>query len=350
MTFEEILQRMLENAPDTLDKREGSIIYDAIAPCAVELTLMYQELQIIMDETFADTASRQYLNKRCAERGIVGKKATFSSVQGEFIPTTIDVIGKRFNCGELNFVATEKIRDGIHKLLCETEGEEGNISEGMLMPIEYIDGMESALITSLLIPGEDEESTELLRKRYFDSLDTQAFGGNAADYRQKTNAINGVGSCKVYPVWNGGGTVKLVILNSQYDVASDSLIEAVQQIIDPIGYSGEGVGIAPIGHVVTVCTAQDFVINVTSNVTYANDYTEETAKAAILAAIESYFVELREEWEKSSALIVRISQIEMRLLNLNEVLDLQDTRINGNALNASLQSNEVPIVGEFSGT
>jgi len=30
-----------------------------------------------------------------------------------------------------------------------------------------------------------------------------------------------VGDVKVYPVWNGGGTVKLVIIDSEYNVPSE---------------------------------------------------------------------------------------------------------------------------------
>ena len=61
VTYESILERMLEKVPDNMDKREGSIIYDALAPAAVELQLMYIELDVILKETFADTASRDYL-------------------------------------------------------------------------------------------------------------------------------------------------------------------------------------------------------------------------------------------------------------------------------------------------
>ena len=39
--YDTILQRMLDNVSSKVDKREGSIIYDAIAPCAAELAQMY---------------------------------------------------------------------------------------------------------------------------------------------------------------------------------------------------------------------------------------------------------------------------------------------------------------------
>ena len=57
-TFEVILNAMLARVPDTIDKRQGSIIYNALAPAAVELQNMYINLDVILNETFADTASR----------------------------------------------------------------------------------------------------------------------------------------------------------------------------------------------------------------------------------------------------------------------------------------------------
>ena len=46
MTFDYIMNRMLESVPDTVDKREGSIIYDALAPAAAELVKCYMELDV----------------------------------------------------------------------------------------------------------------------------------------------------------------------------------------------------------------------------------------------------------------------------------------------------------------
>lgn len=36
-TYEAILQRMMDRIPDGMDKREGSIIYDALAPLRLSL-------------------------------------------------------------------------------------------------------------------------------------------------------------------------------------------------------------------------------------------------------------------------------------------------------------------------
>lgn len=347
VTFETILQQMLDRVPNTVDKREGSIIYNALAPAAVELQNVYIELDTILNESFADTQSRTYLIKRAAERGISPKAATKSVLKGVF---NIDVpIGSRFSLEELNYIVTEAIATGEFRVECETAGSIGNSYIGQLIPINYIAGLTNAELTELLIPGEDEEDTEALRQRYFDSLEAQAFGGNVADYKQKTKTLPGVGGVKVYPVWNGGGTVKLVIMDSTYGVPSPTLIGEVQTAVDPVVNAGEGIGFAPIGHVVTVEGVTATTVNISTTITYQDGWDWLDIEPYVNEAIDNYFLELAEIWDIESALIVRISQIETRLLNLTGILDIADTTINSVASNLTLDPNSVPVRGVISG-
>lgn len=345
VTYEDILQRMLDRIPDDMDKREGSIIYDALAPAAVELQNMYIEFDVILKETFAATASREYLIKRVAERGIIPYPATAAILKAESEPSALDIpIGSRFSLNDLNYVVTEKIQSGQYKVQCETLGESGNEYFGNLIPINYIDGLESIEITELLIPGEDEESDASIRERYQDTFDTQPFGGNVEDYIQKTNALAGVGSTKVTPVWNGGGTVLLCILNSQYSQASSTLVNTVQEAIDP-DPQGTGLGIAPIGHTVTVRTADNVTINIKTSITCQEGYSFEGLKAQIEAAMEAYLLEIRTAWADESSSVVRISQIETRILNIQGVIDVTNTKINNIASNLALGVYEIPVLG-----
>lgn len=344
VTYEGILKRMLDRVPNNVDKREGSIIYDALAPAAIELQLMYLELDVIMNESFADTASREYLVRRASERGITPKPATNAILKGVFAPTNIDVLGKRFNCDELNYIAIEKIDNGVYKMQCETVGADGNVNFGQMIPIDHISGLETAELTEILIPGEDEEDTEILRKRYFESFESQAFGGNIADYKQKTNSIQGVGGTKVTPVWNGGGTVLLTIINSEFNAASEELIQLVQETIDPT-QDASGKGLAPIGHVVTVETAEEVAINLVTNLSYESGYSYDKLKTEIEEVVENYFSELRRTWGDSETLIVRSSHIEARLLDIVGIVDVQNTYIN-DARNVTLSERQIPVVGE----
>lgn len=347
ITYEIILQRMLGRVPNTMDKREGSIIYDALAPAAVELQNMYIELDTILNESFADTQSREYLIRRAAERGISPEPATYAVLQGEF--NTDVPIGSRFSLDTLNYVVMEKISAGTFKLQCETIGEIGNSQTGILIPIDYIAGLTSAALTEILIPGEDEEDTEHLRTRYYSSLDSRAFGGNIQDYKEKVNAISGVGGVKVYPAWAGGGTIKLVVIDSTYTVPSGTLLDAVQTAVDPVANAGQGYGIAPIGHTVTVAGVTETTVNISTNITYQEGWTWEDVEAYVLSAIDSYFSELATGWADTDNLILRVSQIETRLLNVAGVIDIADTTINGATQNLTLSVDSIPKRGDVVG-
>jgi uncharacterized phage protein gp47/JayE len=347
ITYEIILQRMLDAVPNSIDKREGSIIYNALAPAAVELQNMYIQLDVVLNESFADTQSRDYLIKRCAERGIIPEPATKAVLQGEF---NMDIpIGSRFSLDNLNYIATEKISTGVFEMECETAGTVGNEKIGTLIPIEYIDGLTSAELTEILIPGEDEEDTEVLRQRYFDSLESQAYGGNVADYKSKTKALDGVGGVKVYPVWDGGGTVKLVIADSTFAVPSSTLIDDVQEAVDPVASAGEGLGFAPIGHVVTVAGVTGTTVNIATTITYEDGYVWADIEPYVEDIIDEYFTELSETWEDETYLVVRIAQIESRILGITGVLDITSTTINMLAENLILGADSIPVRGVISG-
>ena len=346
-TFEKILKRMMDRIPLNIDKREGSVIYDALAPAAAELHLMYIEADVILNETFADTAHREYLIKRALERGLKPYPASKAILKGEFnceIP-----IGSRFSLKTLNYVVIEKLSDFVYKLECESSGREGNRVFGTLIPIEYIDGLTKAELTELLIPGEDEEDTEDFRQRYLNSLNAQAYGGNIADYKEKTKSISGVGGVKVYPVWKGGGTVRVSITDSEYNEPTETLIDKVQTILDPIPNNGLGLGIAPIGHVVTVTKAETESINITFHITYKDGYLWEDIRSYVENEVDSYLLDLRKKWEDNDNICIKVILLEAAIIQIEGVEDVQDTEINGVNGNYILEKDKIPIRGKISG-
>lgn len=391
VTYETILQRMLDRVPGKLDKREGSVVFDALSPAAIELQILYLELDNILKEAYGDTASREYLILRCKERGIAPDPATKTLLRGECMPAEIDVTGKRFSMGGMNYTVIEREGAGRYKVQCESAGEAGNQYLGQMIPIEYIAGLETARLTEVLIPGANEEDTEHLRARYFASFSSQAFGGNRQDYMEKVNRITGVGCTKVTAAWNAdiapgtmipgnavaewyhsvignldeeaakwlsavytaayekklttGGTVLITILDSAYNKASDVLLEKVQTEIDPDMAAGEGYGIAPIGHVVKVKTAAEVPVNVKINITFDTGCSWSNLQSLVDTAVRDYLEELRKTWADNNNLVVRISQIEMRILGIHGVLDVGGTAINGSDSNLSLGEFEIPVFG-----
>lgn len=394
MTYDAILGRMLKTALSTdgsLDTREGSLVWLGQAPAAVELQNLYIALDSILDETFADTASRNYLVLRAAERGLSPQAASPAILELSVLPANLSLpMNTRFSVGGVNYYVSRAVGNGVYEITCETAGEIGNDYTQAVIPIEYVSGLERCTVTALLAPGEDEEDTEAFRKRYLDSMNAQAFGGNQIDYVNRINALPGVGGVKVYRAWNDGvrasdlippdgagdwlatttapdeikawlnavyqtgttkrlnvgGVIKAVIIDSTHSAPSDALIDQVQTAIDPTQNAGEGVGIAPIGHVVKVEGVQSECLDLSFRLSFQKGWDWADIKDAAEASMDQYFKELAALWAgQVEGLVVRISQIESRLLDIDGVLDIDATTINGVAANVTLADDHIPVLG-----
>lgn len=349
ITFNALLQRMLNRVPDTVDKREGSIIYDALAPAAAELVQAYIELESYLDLVFVDTSSEEYLTRLCSQFGVDRHSATYAIRKASFknsTSTPFNVpIGSRYTIDTLAYVVIAKQGEGQFQLKCENPGVIGNTYFGKMVPVDYIEGLASAELEEVLIPGEEEEYDDQLKERYFEYVREPAFGGNIADYKRKVKALDGVGSVKVFPVWNGEGTVKLALLDSNYSIPTSTLIDYVKQEVTP-NNSDDGLGIAPIGHTVTIIGAGKSTINVGVTVILASGYSQDSVTLAIKETINNYIRTIREEWERNDTLTVRLAHIDSRVLNVDGVLDVSLTTINGTANNVLIPAENVPVLGE----
>jgi len=70
------------------------------------------------------------------------------------------------------------------------------------------------------------------------------------------------------------------------------LIDTVQTEIDPTQNNGEGLGLAPIGHVVTVVTAEPVTVDIQTTVTL-DGVTWASVKQDVIDSLEAYFLGLR---------------------------------------------------------
>ena len=349
MTFEQIEKQVLDRAPADVDKREGSVIYDATAPLAAELAILYTEFGVYYDAHFPDTATGAYLDRLAQTQSLSREKATCAIRSGTFLRadgTAYDLpIGARFSGGTVNYVAVSKISDGLYRLRCETAGTIGNKFFGTLFPIDNQSGLATAVLGEVLIPGEDTENDDSLRKRYFDSIGADYFGGNIADYKNKLHQMEGVGGVHVVPVWNGGGTVKVVFTTSDYSVPSAELVAAVKEKLDPEEYTGQGVGIAPIGHTVTVEAVKSVSITVSATLTLTDDADMNSIQSAAENSIAAYFLALAETWEDANGLTVRVSHVSDALLDLQGVVDVENVTLNGSGGNMVLDWDRIPVLG-----
>lgn len=335
MTFETILKQMLDRVPNILDKREGSVIYNALAPAAVELAQKYIELDTFLDLVFVTTSSGEYLDRRAAELGLTRHPATKAKRLGLFFDSDnnpMDVpLESRFSLELLNYVVLEKLETGRFVLECETPGETGNKDFGNLIPIETIPDLGVAELADVLSPGEEEESDESLRERYLLKAQAPATSGNPAHYVIWAREVPGVGDANVIPVWNGPGTVKVVLIDPDKRAVSEFVRQAVEDHIETQ---------RPIGADVTVVPATEVEINISVGVELPMGVDIDEVRTVFRDAVTEYLKGLA--FKDKFVRPVRIGNI---LLDVAPIIDYENLAINGQTSNIELADDEVAVLG-----
>ena len=357
-TFENILERLLSRVSNDLDKREGSIIYDALAPAAAELAQCYIALDVYTDQTYLNNATGINLDNRVADYGLSRISATPAQREITIYNTNAELmdidIGTRFSIpneyGGYNFIVTERLDIGSYLVECETLGTAGNEYVGKLLPLQTVNNLGEAIMGIVYKPGENEESDSELRKRAISKINQEPFAGNKASYKKMTEEIDGVYSCKVFPIWNGGGTVKLAIIASGNTIPSSEFIDTIQTIIDPIQNSGEGIGQAPIGHQVTVVAPTKLDVNLNITITIEDNYVVGQLQSAIEDSISNYLKEVQDEFSDKDTLIIYNSRIAAAVLDVPHIINVSDVYINGSVDDLIIQQTgtniQFPMLGE----
>lgn len=99
---------------------------------------------------------------------------------------------------------------------------------------------------------------------------------------------------------------------------------------------------------VNVKSAEPVQSYITTTVTFDEGYNWSNTKTEIEEAVGAYLLELRKAWADNTSTIVRVSQIETRILSVKGVLDVANTKINGSTSNLTLTKYQIPVLGGVS--
>ena len=346
-TYKSILADTKSDIGDEVIKVEGSLVHNALSALAYEIEKLYIQLNYIIEQSHAGTADLEHLEMIALDRGIVRKEATNAYVKAEF--NVAVPIGSRYSLKGYTYRAVEVINDSLHqyKMVVEETGTGPNDLRGDLIPIDFTEGLESARVTELLVAGDDDENKESLYKRYIESFTSQSFAGNIAAYKEKFASIQGVGGSKIYPTWQGAGTVKAALISSENTAVSSYLIEQIKKGAVPD--KGAGYGWVPIGHNLTIESVKEVIVAVSTQITYGSGYSSANLAENIKAKIQGYLKSIAEAWKEGdehTEAIIYISRLESAILDVQGVLDVNNTSLNGNSSNLTLQSDEIPKMGE----
>jgi len=347
-TFEAILQRMLDAVPPDMDKSEGSPIYDALSPAAIELALAAIWAQEVLRRGFTQTTFGTYLDMRAEEFGIVRRPAvaasgvvTFTGTPGTIIPAGTRVSTPSTEVAPaIIFETTQKAMIGAGGsvdvgVVAIEPGASGNVAPGAItVLVEPLAGVSAVTNSAATSGGLDEEDDDSLRARILELAHKDEGDGNKADYEIWAKEVSGVGYVLVEPLWRGPGTVRVVILDQDGNIPSPDLVAAVQEYLDP-GGQGIGLGKAPIGAKVTVEVPTEVNLTITVPTLVAEGgYTVDQAKTNLEAAARAYILSI------SPGGTVRVKDLEAAIAGAAGVLDFGDILINGVRQNVALAVDE----------
>lgn len=347
-TKEAIHEEMLGGISDNYDKSVGSFIYDVTMPPADKISEAYKDLDSVVSKLSINNLKGEELAQEIYQRtGIVKKEATYATavvtITGQ--PGAIINVGDKVSSDTMNYSFQEsKTIDetGQATILvkCDQPGSDGNVPANSitLFPIT-IQGLSSVTNLEPVTNGYDEEADEELLKRYYERVQTPPTSGNKAHYKNWAKEVTGIGEARVFPLWNGDNTVKVVIIDSNRGPASVDLVEEVQEHIDP-GIRGLGEGQAPIGAFCTVVSASGLSINISFTATKDPGYSDEQRQESVVQNLSKYlseiaFVEDQVSYAKVGALI----------LSSTGILDYTNLLMNNGTANISVGEEEVAVIG-----
>lgn len=312
-----IRERILQFIPKKFDKGLGGWLFEIAQSLSIELENKYVELDDALNQKFAGTCDFENLKIKAYEVGIEWKKATKALANIEITGTPHATI-KAGNTVANELVQYKILKDitlndeGIGEGVaeCVKSGKIGNTVENtiVIFPVT-LEGANTVTNKKAVTNGYDDETREELLKRYYKEIRKPATSGNKYHYQNWAENIKGVGGAKVKALWNGNGTVKVVIIDQNKEPATHELIEQVKTEIDKL---------RPIGADVTVTTATKKNIDIECNIKIATGYDKESVKASIKKAIEKYFNDV--SFENVDIYIAKISSIIFAVegvINLN---------------------------------
>lgn len=333
---EDIQERMMKELPAGMDDMPGGFPYDFTMPSALVMeefanVPLAQTLQLM----FPQFAWGQWLDLHGERVNVTRKQATEATgivhVEGPIgtlIPKgTVFCTVATDTKASIRFVSDSDamIYTGAAEIpvTAEEAGTIGNVIADTIkltaIPISSLSKISNTDATS---GGTEIETDDDYRERILEAYRYNSnYVGCNTDYHRWALEVDGVKGAAVIPEWNGPGTVKLVIRDSNGDPASEAICERVfDHIIAPDEPMKR---LAPIGATLTV------VAPTISNMTYSAQVELEEGTSIdqvasdFSAALLTYYETAMEDRE------IKYSEVGKLLIGTTGVYDYHHLTING---------------------
>lgn len=314
--YRKLLSEALQAAGNDVDKREGSVIYDALAPLCMAMAKSMSTLYEISRQSRFQTATEEYLESAGSQLGVYRLQATGSLWEMELNPSSIALaVGDKVTSASgLGLVYTvETINSSTsYDIRCDTLGSIGGRDFGPLVTVNNVNGITSLEFKTRISGGSDKELDENYRIRIWERLNKSFYGGNFEDYKRwiLSDFPSSNNGCVIdgFQIYNpSGGNVSLYIVGEDVDPIGNirrfmpsvtTCRNSLNAYLDPIDASGHGAGIAPVGHRVYVGSIDLGIspINMNASITAKpGQVIDSEMKENILQAFLELFNSIRQE-------------------------------------------------------
>lgn len=344
LTPENIKESMLsdlESKGVDVSTREGSYSNTLVSVAAYQLFKMYQQFPSLLHMVFPDETSGEYIDKNAAQVGMTraaGKKATvevtFTGTSGTFIAAGTALYAPESGLKFLTSADTT-IVNGAATVLAEAAevGADYNLSAGSITAM-YINvaGVISVTNVDAATGGVDVESDADFFARYHLRRTLPITSGNKNHYITWATEVAGVSYANCIALWNGNGTVKVVIGGADRGPVDEMIRQACYDHIEAE---------RPIGATVTVVSVVKREIPLAATVTLLAGYSADDVKNQMTAAVS----ELLTNQPFGENITIPFSRFLACLLQCPGVADYSALTVDGGTAAITIDVEDAPVVG-----
>lgn len=335
----ELYRRLAEKGLD-VDTREGSYTDLLYSEAAYQIYKGLSYHQTLLAAAVPSEQSGPYLDRFAGMYGLPRTPAaiahvilTFSGTDGATIPAgtvAVSTDGLRFTTD-----LAGSISGGTAQIpaTAEAAGSAYNVAAGavtrLAVSLVGVTGVTNAA------PGEggaDAESDASFYERLHTYLSEPVASGNVNHYKQWARSVSGVGNAAVIPLWDGNGTVKVVVASEANEPVDGSIVTQVAQYIESV---------RPIGADVTVVSAAALTITIAATCTLEGGVLPADVQAELEERVAQMFLEM----EMGAQEPVRYNRIMVALLSCQGVVDCTSLTVNGGTGNVAVTVEQVPQLG-----
>lgn len=296
-----LLRDMLDVSSDVLDKREGSVLYDAIASVAIAnadlltglIPQLYNAFQILK-------ATGEDLEAWASNFGISRAGARYT-----FYRVTVEGDSKELSIGEYMRSHNSQGRwtlyaDNPFVVKSEFPGRYQETVGGVLEPEIHHPNVTSVRFGELWEDGRDEETDDELRQRVINAQKT-GFGGSIIEYVNLilSDYVNAGGAqfygVQIYPLHSCCGEVYIIPYHASLSAGKSGRLitgKEADDLRDWLGAgseSGYGAGRIPIGHHVEVGIGDMRLMKFSYKIQFTGDREiDDALKADLLETTREY--------------------------------------------------------------